>query len=99
MVVIDNSWVAAGRNYRAALELCLVLERVVNQFVELLWRQEFVQDHTLCPYDRRRVQDPHAAARVKVAWLRPLLQGNAEWSETSPYAQPLRSLRGLRSSR
>jgi hypothetical protein len=39
-----------------------VLERVVDQFVELLWRQELVEDHALCPYDRRRVQDPHPAA-------------------------------------
>ena len=42
-----------------------MFQRVVNQFVEFLWRQELVQDHALRPHNRRRVQNADAAARVR----------------------------------
>ncbi len=38
MVVIDHSWISAGRNYRAALEISFMLQRVAKQFVQFLRR-------------------------------------------------------------
>jgi len=64
MVIIDHSRISAGRNYDAVLKLRFVLQRVVKQFVEFLWSQEFVQDDALRPHNCRSVHNANAAVRV-----------------------------------
>ena len=77
VAIVDHSRISAGRNYLAALELCLMLQRVANKFVEFLGSQELVQDDALCPNHSWRVQHTDAAAGFTVAFLCPVLHGYA----------------------
>jgi hypothetical protein len=77
MAGIDDTRVSAGRNYRTALELCLMLQGVAHEFVEFLRSQELVEDDALRPNRRRPVQHTDVAPRFEVAWLCPPLHRRA----------------------
>src|SRR5580704_7138025 len=77
MAVIDHARIPAGRDYFAALELRLMPQRVVNEFVEFLGSQEFVENNALCPNDRGSVQDADSGSRAGLAQLRHLVRGYA----------------------
>ena len=83
MVESNHSGFSVGRDYLAALELLLMLQRVGNKFVKLLRSQELIQDHTLRASDLGRIsKHPRCRPSQGGSVVRPAARARTQWPET-----------------